>query len=72
MPVQTRVCHVVDATGLDVARKVVILARECGMEVELESMAVESLVPAQLQGEGVSAAQYMEALPQVGAWVERC
>ncbi|KAG2449232.1 hypothetical protein HYH02_005978 [Chlamydomonas schloesseri] len=53
-----------DLSGLDVARKVVILARECGMEVELESMAVESLVPAALRGEGVSAQQYMEALPQ--------
>ena len=37
-----------DLNGLDVARKVVILARECGLEVSLEDVSVEGLVPASL------------------------
>lgn len=44
----------------------VILARECGLPVELAAMGVESLVPEPLQGPGVSVQQYMEQLPQVG------
>ena len=38
-----------DLSGTDVARKVTILARACGLEVDLESVPVESLVPAALQ-----------------------
>ncbi|GLI63591.1 hypothetical protein VaNZ11_006540 [Volvox africanus] len=53
-----------DLSGLDVARKVVILARECGLEVELEDMAVDSLVPEPLRGPGVSVEEYMKQLPQ--------
>jgi aspartokinase/homoserine dehydrogenase 1 len=33
---------------MDVARKVVILARECGLEVEMSDLSIESLVPAEL------------------------
>ena len=44
-----------DLSGLDVARKLVILAREMGVEIELDQVAVESLVPAELQGVGVEA-----------------
>lgn len=38
-----------DLSGTDVARKVTILARACGLEVDLDSVPVESLVPPSLQ-----------------------
>jgi len=38
-----------DLSGTDVARKVTILARQCGMEVALEDVPVQSLVPEALQ-----------------------
>lgn len=50
-------------TGTDVARKVVILARKCGLPVELDSMRVESLVPKEL--ESCSIDEFMAKLPEV-------
>jgi len=41
-----------DLSGTDVARKVTILARQCGIEVELDSVPVQSLVPESLQSWG--------------------
>eukprot|EP00930_Biecheleria_cincta_P064639 TRINITY_DN5025_c0_g1_i2.p1 TRINITY_DN5025_c0_g1~~TRINITY_DN5025_c0_g1_i2.p1 ORF type:complete len:460 (+),score=87.81 TRINITY_DN5025_c0_g1_i2:58-1437(+) len=38
-----------DLGGTDVQRKVTILARECGMKLEMEDVPVKSLVPAKLQ-----------------------
>lgn len=38
-----------DLSGLDVQRKTVILARDCGLKVELDDVPVESLVPKPLQ-----------------------
>ena len=39
-----------DLSGLDVARKLVILAREAGMSLSLDDVVVEGLVPAELAG----------------------
>ena len=49
-----------DLSGTDVARKLVILAREAGRELSLENVVVESLIPAGL--EGVSAEDFLNRL----------
>lgn len=50
-----------DLSGMDVARKVTILARELGMPVELASLEVQSLVPEALRE--CSVQEFMERLP---------
>ena len=49
-----------DLSGLDVARKLIILAREMGLEVEMDAVRVESLVAEDLRGGTVD--QYLAAL----------
>ena len=51
-----------DLSGTDVARKVVILAREMGIRLELADVELEGLVPPEL--EGGSAEDFMRALPE--------
>ena len=57
-----------DLSGTDVARKVVILAREMGMSLELSDVRVRSLVPEALVRGTV--AEFLEALPSHDAEME--
>jgi len=38
-----------DLSGVDFARKVVILARECSLSISLDNVKIESLVPEELR-----------------------
>ncbi|WP_412061678.1 bifunctional aspartate kinase/homoserine dehydrogenase I [Rubrivirga sp. IMCC45206] len=59
-----------DLTGEDVARKLLILARETGCEVERADLAVESLVPVSLADVSVDA--FLDALDGLDAdWAAR-
>jgi len=58
-----------DLSGMDVARKVVILAREMGMSIELRDVDLQSLVPEALQSG--SAADFLAALPEHDGHMER-
>ena len=51
-----------DLSGLDVARKLIILGREMGLTLEMSDVAVESLVPSGL--EGGSSEEFLAGLPQ--------
>lgn len=51
-----------DLSGTDVARKLVILAREMGLEIDIAQVEVESLVPASLQG--LAVAEFLERLSE--------
>lgn len=51
-----------DLGGVDVARKVVILAREIGIDIELGDVPVKSLVPEELAGPEVSTEDFMTRL----------
>lgn len=55
-----------DLSGKDVARKLVILAREMGLELELEQVTVESLVPDEL-----AACSIDEFLDRYAQWDDR-
>ena len=55
-----------DLSGMDMARKLLILVRESGLELELEQIVVESLVPPELDG-GLSPGEFLEALPGLDA-----
>ncbi len=52
-----------DLSGLDVARKLVILARENGWKMELSQVALESLVPEPLRG--LSVTDFLERLGEL-------
>ncbi|KAF8025453.1 hypothetical protein BT93_F2325 [Corymbia citriodora subsp. variegata] len=52
-----------DLSGTDVQRKVIILARESGLRLELSDIPVDNLVPEPLRT-SASAEEFMEKLPQ--------
>jgi aspartokinase/homoserine dehydrogenase 1 len=54
-----------DLSGMDVARKLVILGREMGLPLELANVEIENLVPPELRCCGV--AEFLERLPAFDA-----
>jgi len=54
-----------DLSGMDVARKLIILAREMGLTLEMSDVHVVGLVPAAL--EKCSIEEFMEGLPEIDA-----
>lgn len=52
-----------DLSGLDVARKALILSRDCGAQMELSDIKVENLVPENLRK--VEVKTFLEKLPEV-------
>ncbi|MES1196851.1 MAG: bifunctional aspartate kinase/homoserine dehydrogenase I, partial [Steroidobacter sp.] len=58
-----------DLSGLDFARKVVILGREMGMNLELSDVVLESLVPEALQKCSVD--EYLKRLPEFDAQMSK-
>ncbi|KAG2710094.1 hypothetical protein I3843_04G008800 [Carya illinoinensis] len=52
-----------DLSGTDVARKVIILARESGLKLELSDIPIDNLVPEPLR-DSASPEEFMQQLPQ--------
>ncbi|GAB4861187.1 Bifunctional aspartokinase/homoserine dehydrogenase 1, chloroplastic [Ancistrocladus abbreviatus] len=60
-----------DLSGTDVARKVIILARESGLKLDLSDIPVQSLVPEPLKA-SVSVQEFMQQLPEFDKdWAKR-
>ncbi|MBT1695752.1 bifunctional aspartate kinase/homoserine dehydrogenase I [Fulvivirgaceae bacterium PWU4] len=59
-----------DLSGLDVARKILILSREAGLSLELADIHIQNLVPADCQGD-MSGDQFFSALQKHDAEFEK-
>jgi aspartokinase/homoserine dehydrogenase 1 len=58
-----------DLSGMDVARKVIILGREMGLALELKDVQVENLVPRELAGGSIE--DFMADLPRYDAAMQQ-
>jgi aspartokinase/homoserine dehydrogenase 1 len=59
-----------DLNGMDVARKILILSRESGLEMELDDIKVENLVPESCRGE-MSIDEFFVSLEQHDGYFEK-
>lgn len=59
-----------DLSGLDIARKVLIIAREAGLKLELDDIDLESVVPEALANEQ-NASIFLRKLPAVDAEIDK-
>ncbi|HXR53029.1 MAG TPA: bifunctional aspartate kinase/homoserine dehydrogenase II, partial [Steroidobacteraceae bacterium] len=58
-----------DLSGTDVARKLIILAREMGLKLEMSDVKVESLVPRDLAGGSID--EFLDGLTQYDAAMQK-